>query len=318
MMNVDFPRPRIVVSRCLGFEPVRYNAQIIRDDFVRRLVPHCDVIPTCPEVEIGLGTPRPPIRLVREGKGLELRVFQPSTERDVTDAMSSFSDAFLGGLEAVDGFVLKNRSPSCGIHDVKVYAPGDGGVVAGKTAGAFGGRVLEQFPDAAIEDEGRLRSEVLRERFLSLLFGLARLRQVEASGSRRELTDFHASYKYMLLAYSEKCMRELGRIAASVAERPWEETMAQYRATFAQALAKPARLRAHVNALTHAFGHLSDGLSPEERQFFLQTLDELRASRTTVPAALLLLRSWVVRFDVAYLKRQAYFQPYPELAAEPV
>jgi uncharacterized protein YbbK (DUF523 family)/uncharacterized protein YbgA (DUF1722 family) len=318
MNGAGFPRPRIIVSRCLGFEPVRYNAQIIRDDFVRRLVPHCDVVPVCPEVEIGLGTPRPPIRLVREGQGPGLQLLQPSTGRDVTGEMQAFSREFLGSLREVDGFVLKNRSPSCGIHDVKVYAAGADGGVTGKTAGAFGGLVLERFPDCAIEDEGRLRSEALRERFLSLLFGLARLREVEATGSRRALTEFHASYKYMLLAYSEACMRELGRIAASAAERPWEESIALYRATFARAFAKPARLRSQVNALTHAFGHLSDGLSPAERQFFLETLDALRASRTTLPAALLLLRSWVVRFDVRYLKEQACFQPYPDLSPEPV
>jgi uncharacterized protein YbbK (DUF523 family)/uncharacterized protein YbgA (DUF1722 family) len=310
--DVAFPRPRIVVSRCLGFEPVRYNAQVISDDMVRRLIPHAEMIPTCPEVEIGLGTPRPPIRLVRDDREAGLRVFQPKTGRDVTEEMAAFSRSFLGSLEDVDGFILKNRSPSCGIGDVKVYGPGEG-VVEGKTSGAFGARVLEEFPHAAIEDEGRLRSVALRERFLSLLFGLARLREVERTRSRRALTEFHASYKYMLLAYSEEGMRELGRIAASVAERPWEESMAMYRAAFARAMAKPARLRSHVNALTHAFGHVSDGLSPGERQFFLATLEDLRASRTTVPATLLLLRSWVVRFDVAYLKRQAYFNPFPDL-----
>jgi uncharacterized protein YbgA (DUF1722 family)/uncharacterized protein YbbK (DUF523 family) len=305
-----FERPRIVVSQCLGFEAVRYNAQVIREDFVQRLAAQCDVIVTCPEVEIGLGVPRPPIRLVDHGAA-GLRVLQPKTGRDVTDAMESFASDFLGSLEDVDGFVLKNRSPSCGIHDVKVYgAHPDSGPV-GKTAGAFGAQVLERFPGAAIEDEGRLRSDALRERFLTLLFALPRLRQVRRSGERSALVEFHASYKYTLLAYEERGMRELGRIVATVAERGWDETMDLYTARFAAALRKPARLRAHVNALTHAFGHVSDGLEPAERQFFLHTLDELRASRTPLASALTLLRSWVLRFDVPYLAAQAYFRPYP-------
>jgi uncharacterized protein YbgA (DUF1722 family)/uncharacterized protein YbbK (DUF523 family) len=305
------PRPRLIVSQCLGFEPVRYNAQVIRDDFVRRLADVCDVVPVCPEVAIGLGVPRPPIRLVRDRGSGALHVLQPKTGKDVTHDMAQFAASFLDTHTDVDGFVLKNRSPSCGIHDVKVYAPGDDAAPVDRAAGAFGGAVLERFPDAAIEDEGRLRSEALRERFLTLLFALARLREVAAGGERSALVDFHARYKYLLLAYDERGMRELGRIVASVAERPWAETLSLYRSRFARALQRPAKLRAHINALTHAFGHVSDGLSAEERRFFLEHLVELRASRATLATTLTLLRAWTLRFEVPWLVAQAYFRPYP-------
>ena len=85
----------------------------------------------------------------------------------------------------------------------------------------------------------------MRERFLTLLFALARLRQVERSA----LVDFHACHKYLLLAYEETGMREMGRIVAEVAERPWPETLALYRERFARAFACPARVVAHINAL---------------------------------------------------------------------
>lgn len=311
-----FHRPALVVSQCLGFDAVRYNAQVIRDDFVQRLAEWCDLVVVCPEVEIGLGVPRPPIRLVRPRTG-DLRVVQPKTGRDVTADMRTFAGAFLGALPATDGFLLKNRSPSCGISDVKVYADGEDAGVTGKGAGAFGGAVLERFPHAAIEDEGRLRDQVLRERFLTLLFGLARLRDVEAARSRSALVGFHASYKYVLMAYHQEHARALGRIVAGVAERPWEDTLADYRATFARALARPARVRSHVNALTHAFGHVSGRLSGSERAFFLEQLDEMRAGRARLAAALLLLRSWTLRFGEPYLDRQAYFRPYPPELAIP-
>ncbi len=119
----------------------------------------------------------------------------------------------------------------------------------------------------------------MRERFLTLLFALARLRQVERSGERSALVDFHACHKYLLLAYEETGMRELGRIVAAVAERPWPETLALYRERFARAFARPARVVAHIDALQHAFGHVSEGLSSPERAHFLDQLGELRASR---------------------------------------
>jgi uncharacterized protein YbgA (DUF1722 family)/uncharacterized protein YbbK (DUF523 family) len=306
-----FPRPGLVVSQCLGFEPVRYNAQIIRDDFVQRLARLCDVIVVCPEVAIGLGVPRPPIRLVSPRKG-ELRVEQPSTGRDVTRAMHDFAGVFLSGLDSVDGFVLKSRSPSCGISDTKIYGPGADAAVTGKGAGVLGGAVLERFPDRAVEDEGRLRDHGIRERFLTLLFGLARLRAVEASHSRGALVELHAQYKYVLMAYHQQHARELGRIVAAVAARPWTDVLRDYRTTFARALARPARVRSHINALTHAFGHVSPGLNREERAYFLEHLEELRAGRTALATTLALLRGWVLRFGEPYLERQAYFRPYPK------
>ena len=79
----EFPRPRVVISRCIEFESVRWNAQIVRSDFVKGLLPHVDPITVCPEVEIGLGVPRETLRVVRGDGGL--RLLQPKTGVDVTD-----------------------------------------------------------------------------------------------------------------------------------------------------------------------------------------------------------------------------------------
>ncbi len=60
----NFSRPKVVISKCLEFENVRYDGGIISSVFVKKLMPHVDFIPVCPEVEIGLGTPRDPLRIV--------------------------------------------------------------------------------------------------------------------------------------------------------------------------------------------------------------------------------------------------------------
>lgn len=309
-----FPRPVLIVSRCLGFDPVRYNGQVIRDDFVRRLTEVCDPVVVCPEVEIGLGVPRPPIRLVREREGA-LALVQPDTGRDVTADMRDFAGRFLGGLASADGFLLKSRSPSCGVRDVKVYPFEDASAPVAKGSGLFGAAVLERFPGAAIEDEGRLHDGALRERFLTLLFALARLRGVEASGEPSALVELHARYKYVLLAHEDRGLRELGRMVASVGDAPWREVVARYRERFARALARPARVGGHVNALQHMFGPVSEGLSPRERAFFVSHLEDLRAGRLPLAAALALLRGWALRFDNGYLERQAYLEPYPRVLA---
>src|SRR5581483_3713523 len=116
----DLPKPRIVVSKCIGFEPCRYNGEIVRDKFVAQLEPYVEFLGVCPEVAIGLGTPRPPIRIVASGN--QFKLIQPSTGLDVSSEMRRFTSDFLSGLSDVDGFILKNRSPSCGFIDVKLYS----------------------------------------------------------------------------------------------------------------------------------------------------------------------------------------------------
>ncbi|MEJ2504398.1 MAG: DUF523 domain-containing protein, partial [Gemmatimonadota bacterium] len=107
-------RPRLVLSRCLELEACRYNAQLIRSSVVRLLEPFVEFVPVCPEVEVGLGVPRDPIRLVEGGGGGGLRLVQPSTGRDLTQAMHSFAHAYADATNGVDGLLLKSRSPSCG------------------------------------------------------------------------------------------------------------------------------------------------------------------------------------------------------------
>lgn len=167
-------RPRLVVSQCLELEACRYNGVSIRAPWVRRLEPFVELIPVCPEVAIGLGVPRDPVRLV--SLGATTQMVQPSTGRDLTAPMTTFARDFLDRVEPVDGFLLKSRSPSCGIEDTKLYTAAEEPEPAGKGAGLFAAAVLERFGDRAIEDEARLEDRDVRHRFLVQLFTLARLR----------------------------------------------------------------------------------------------------------------------------------------------
>ena len=306
---MDFPRPIVVVSKCLEIEACRYNAQIIRAPFITTLAEWVDLRPICPEVEIGLGTPRDPIRLVQIGD--QKHLVQPSTERDVTGAMQAFADEYLASVTEADGFILKSRSPSCGIKDTKVYGGPDGEMPIDRDAGMFGRAVLDRFPHAAIEDEGRLTNFRLRHHFLVKLFTRAEFRAVRASGEMAELVRFHTEHKFQLMAVRESVMRELGRIVANPAQQPFDQVTTAYEAGLARALEAPAKDGANVNVLMHALGFVSDGLSRDETQHFLHLLEEYRAGRMTLQPPLTLLQSWILRFDQTYLARQRFLAPYP-------
>jgi uncharacterized protein YbbK (DUF523 family) len=142
---------------------------MVSSDVVKLLKPHVDLLPVCGEVEIGLGVPRDPIRLIPESGAV--RLYQPSTGRDCTEEMTRFAARHLDGLPPVDGFLLKSRSPTCGMKDVKIY-PGREGQGAPRTDGVgfFAQAVLARYPNLAVEDEGRLTNYGIRDHFLTRIF----------------------------------------------------------------------------------------------------------------------------------------------------
>lgn len=303
------PKPRVVVSRCLGFAPCRYDGGIIADPVVAAMRPHVEFIPVCPEVDIGLGVPRPPLRLIRDHKP---RLVQPETGKDWTEAMNAFSERFLQGLlSEVDGFILKNRSPSCALRDAKLYAGLGKGQAIGHGPGLFGQAVREKLPVLPAVDEGRLTNRNLREHFFTAIFALAALREVDRSADMGELVRFHTQNKFLLLAQGQAKLQELGRIVANPEKSRPSDVILSYGEKFRRAFLQPPRRPAMSNALEHAFGYVSAGLKSEERRYFLGLLEEYRAGRLAASVPREILRSWIIRFDVEYLADQTFFAPFP-------
>jgi uncharacterized protein YbgA (DUF1722 family)/uncharacterized protein YbbK (DUF523 family) len=307
-------RPRVVVSRCIEFDRCRYNGDMISSDVVRALKKHVDFEPVCAEVEIGLGVPRDPIRVATfDG---ELRLVQPSTELDVTDRMKSFAASYLASVGVVDGFLLKSRSPSCGIKDVKVFPGLAKQAAVARGAGFFGAAVLERFAGRPVEDEARLTNFRIREHYLTALWALARFRAAREAGGMRDLVDFHSRNKLLLMAYNQTAMRSLGRVVANPEHKGVAEAFAAYEAELRGALAKPSRFTSNINVLMHALGYFSDGISPSERKHFLGALERYRAEKIPLSAAIAVVTAWLARFDVPYLAQQTFFEPYPEELVE--
>jgi uncharacterized protein YbgA (DUF1722 family)/uncharacterized protein YbbK (DUF523 family) len=303
-------KPTIVVSRCLGFDACRYNGQMIPNRFLRQLEPFAKLELVCPEVEIDLGIPRDPIRIVAGENGE--RLVQPSTGLDLTDRMVGFREKYLSGLGTVDGFVLKARSPSCGVSDAKVQGGMDNKAqTLRRGPGMFASAVITKFPGAAIEDEGRLTNFRIREHFLTRLFTTAEFREVAKRPSMRKLVAFHSRHKLLLMGVNQTKMRALGRLVGNHEKRPVAEIVADYETGLADALAKMPRYTSHVNVLMHGLGYFKKGLTAREKAQFLDTLSLYREGKVPLSAATSILRSWIARFEVEYLDGQSYFEPFP-------
>jgi len=305
-----FTKPRVVISKCIEFEPVRYNGQIISSDFVRELIKHVEAIPVCPEVGIGLSVPRDTLRLVKIGE--DIRLIQPKTRNDYTDEMKSFAENFFNELGEVDGFIMRSSSPSSGITRVKIYSGIEKSPMLGFGRGIFGGMILEKYGNLAVEEDLRLKHGAIREHFLRKLYILSDFRAAKQEKTMKKLVDFHTRNKLQLKAYNQKQMRILGRIVANHEHHETEKLYGLYEPVLHKALKRASRYTSYINVLMNSLGYFSRDLTSGEKQFFLKQLELYREGRIPLVVPVDIMRSWIIRTEEKYLGDQTFFKPYPE------
>jgi uncharacterized protein YbgA (DUF1722 family)/uncharacterized protein YbbK (DUF523 family) len=307
----SFQKPVVVVSKCIEFAYCRWNGYTISSDVVKVLKDYIDFHPICAEVEIGLGIPRDPVRLVLEED--DLKMIQPKTGRDCTKEMTTFADEYLKSFQHVDGFILKSHSPSCGLFQTKYYQSAKKGAPKLQTGpGLFGRAVLNNYPTKAIETEGRLTNFRIREHWLIKLYTLAGFHNLKSTKSHNALVEFHTKNKLLFMAYNQSIMREMGKIVANAQKLNFEKVIIDYEQLLNNLLQIPPKYTAHINVLLHSLGYFKKSLSGKEKAFFLDELEKYRTGWIPLFVLQNLINSWVIRFDEKYLKGQSYFNPYPE------
>lgn len=303
---------RLGVSACLLGAEVRYDGGHKRDRYLTDVLGENVVwVPVCPELEVGMGIPRPVIQL-RGGETGD-RLVEREGGRDWTEAMKEFADGRIAELEALglDGFVLKKDSPSCGLARVRVHGAPNGMPVR-SGVGHFARSLARMRPLLPAEEEGRLHDAPLRERFIEAIFARNRWRGfVARSPSRASLVAFHEAHKMLLLAHDQRLYRALGRLVGNLGRLPDEQIYAEYGVLFAEAFERPAMVKRHVNVLEHLFGHLKKVLSPVEKREIAAAIAEYRAGRVPLVVPITLLRFLVAAHGAEYVAGQLYLEPHP-------
>lgn len=307
---LDKNKPTIVVSRCLGFDNCRYNGDVIMDKFVERLKPYVNYITVCPEVEIGLGVPRKAVRLVMEDDTIDL--YQPDTGNLYTKEMRDHADSVFKELDDVHGFILKGRSPTCGIKDVKIYLGKESYKGSIKGEGIFALAAKEEYPYLPIEEEGRLTNYTIREHFLSKLYTFFEFQKVRESNAMKELVRFHSDNKYLLMAYSQEELKNLGQIVANHDKKSFNELIEDYCYHLGLALAELPKRSNFINSFMHIFGYISDSLSTNEKEFILDRFEKYRSEQIHLSVLSNILKTYVIKNDLEYLLSQTIWITYPE------
>lgn len=303
---------KIGISACLLGEKVRFDGGHKRDGFINEtLSQFVQFVPVCPEVDIGLGTPRESLRLVREGD--RVRMIAPKSGADHTTAMERHSrkKAKQLGEENLCGYIFKKDSPTCGVQRVRLYD--HNGVPSKSGRGLFADAMMSRHPLIPVEEEGRLRDPRLRENFFERVFAYWRMKKLFDSRWRvGDLVRFHASEKLLLMAHDPKAHRLLGRIVAGAKGRPRRELVTEYRTSFSDILKKLATIRKHCNVLHHVLGYFKKLLTSEDRREILDVIEDFRYGHVPLVVPVTLLRHHVRCHEVTYLSDQSYLEPHPK------
>ncbi len=302
---------RIGVSSCLLGCKVRFDGGHKRDDFlVETFGRWVEWVPVCPEVEVGMGTPRESVRLVRAGAGI--RMVAPKSGRDWTDAMRAYAAARVEGLagERLCGYVLKKDSPSCGMERVRVYGAG-APVKAGR--GVFAEALLARFPNLPVEEEGRLCDPRLRDNFVERAFAYHRLRRLfEGRWTLGSLVAFHTAHKLQLMAHAPQAYATLGRLVAGAKALPRSEVCARYEDAFMEGLKAIATVRRNTNVLHHILGYFKKSLDAPSRAELLGLIEDYHGGLVPLVVPVTLVRHLVRLHGVGYLAGQTYLTPHPK------
>ena len=300
----------IGISSCLLGDRVRYDGGHKGHSYITgTLGEYFEFRSFCPELAIGLGVPRKPIRLVRTGEKDIHCVEINDQDKNYTEQLTDCAEAQSAWLKTLCGYILKKDSPSCGMERVKVWGdnmPMRDGV------GLFARRLMENFPYLPVEEEGRLGDSVLRENFVQRVFVMQRWLELNSAAmSVGKLVDFHARHKLIIMSHDQTCYRELGRLVANTNKENLSSNALEYLLGLMQALKIRATRKNHVNVLQHIQGYLKNHLGADDKQELVQTIENYRLGLLPLIVPITLLNHFFRKHPNEYISNSWYMNPYP-------
>ena len=301
----------IGVSACLLGREVRFDGGHKRSRFITdTLAEYLGFVAFCPEVAIGMGTPRQPIRLTGDASN-PVAVGVKTPELDVTQPLRTYGKKVAGDIHDLCGFIFKKDSPSCGMQRVKVY--NDKGMSEHSGAGLFAREIMNAHPLLPVEEEGRLNDADLRDNFITRVYVYARWKTLINNGlSKSGLIKFHAAHKYLVMSHNTVMYRQLGQMLSDLTRASLADIADRYFAGLMQALSVPATRKRHANVLQHLLGYLKNNLDSACRADIDKTIDAYRRGEFPLVVPVRLLQHHFSIHAHPYIKKQVYLNPHPQ------
>lgn len=298
------------VSSCLFGEKVRHDGCAKRQRYITdQMAKYIDFYCVCPEVEIGLGVPRPTIRLIKDPKKPNL-VFVKDHSIDITNEMQTYADQKVKKLSHLAGYIFKRQSPSCG-PSVKVYQQTPKPPKMGK--GLFYQTFTEKYPNCPAEDEGRLNDPAIRENFIERIYLYNKwLKLVSEKCTPGKIVSFHTEHKLSLMSHNVAAHQRLGQMVANMKKMPFAEFKAQYITELMAAFKLIATHKKHSNVLHHCMGYLKNEITALDKKELVHTIEQYRLGKLPLVVPITLLRHHFMHHPNEYIQNQSYLTPYPD------
>jgi uncharacterized protein YbgA (DUF1722 family)/uncharacterized protein YbbK (DUF523 family) len=306
---------KIGISACLLGQPVRFNGGHKQSRFCTDVLSqYAEFVPVCPEVAIGLGTPRKPIRLVSDNShDTTVRALASAdAEQDVTEPLKQYAQQQALEMNDLSGFILMQKSPSCGLFGVKRYLAN--GHPEGTTTGVFAREFRRRHPLLPMEEAGRLNDDALRENFMVRVFAYQEWQACRAAGmTATKLIDFHSRYKYLVMAHSLVHYKSMGKLLADLHHASLDDIANEYFTQLMTALATPASRKMHTNTLMHLQGYLKRLITPADKAELTEVIQQYRQGIVPLVVPLMLLKHHLNHDKTvnAYARQQVYLNPHP-------
>lgn len=320
LSNENFPKVTLGISSCLLGNQVRFDGGHKQSNYIlKTLSRFFEFKAFCPEVAIGLGIPRPPIRLVTNNdKQNEIisAVESKNENADYTAQLKEYAEKVADSeISDIGGYILKKDSPSCGMERVKVYGE-KGEFVHKDGVGIYADILKKRFPLMPIEEEGRLNDHNLRENFLMRVYLYHDWQLMLEEGiTPSKLVEFHSSQKYLLMAHDQDKAREIGRLVARAGVDDINELAEEYIQQLMAVLKRQSNRKRHTNVLQHIMGYLSKDIDSHDKQELLNSIFSYQKNQVPLIMPLTLLRHHFLKYPNPYITNQRYLKPYPvELA----
>lgn len=314
-MNTKIP---IGISSCLLGNKVRFDSGHKHSRYITQVLSeYFDYVSFCPEVNIGLGVPREPIRLITSpsqhtsrGQEESRCVGVHSPQLDITEALKSCADKQSAWHSSLYGYIVKKDSPSCGMERVKRYYnnhPERTGV------GLYTERLMKNYPYLPVEEEGRLNDLRLRENFITRVFFYYHWKNsVEKKPTWKSLYHFHAQYKLRYMSHNQNKMRELGRWLAGAKNLSLESAIQGYISQATEILKIIPNTKNHTNTLQHIQGYLKRHLDPADKKELNENILQYQAGKLPLVVPLTLLKHHFRKHNHPYISNSLYLQPHPK------
>ncbi len=308
MTSPTEPRIRIGISSCLLGQKVRFDGNHTQDHFISSTLGEVfDFVPVCPEVGIGMGVPRPTIRLVGPADAPRA-IGVKDTSIDVTDKLVQYGKRTASKLGDLSGYIFKSKSPSCGMERVKLF--NGTGSSSKQGVGLYAREIMRAHPLLPVEEEGRLGDPLLRDNFLECVFIYHHWQQLNQQRlTPKALVGFHTRHKLAVMAHGTEYYRALGRLIAEAGARPIRELADEYITVLMDALRHRATARRHTNVLMHIMGYLKTQLSRDDKQELLELIEEYRLGRLPRIVPITLLKHHFRNHPNDYMAGQSYLNP---------